>query len=377
MRKRRGRGEGAIYQRADGQWCASVTIGYDEKGQRRRRVVYGSTKDDALKKLSEVSSAAATGMLPVAGGTKVGDFLNHWLENAARPGVRPRTYQLYKWLIDKHINPHIGGVRLSTLSPVHVQGMLTTMERAGRSGRLRQMALARLSKALKQAVRWGLVPRNVCDAVDKPRAPRKEFQVLDQKQVHKFLKTAKSDRLYALYVVAVTTGLRQGELLGLEWKDVSLNDGTIGVRQMLQENNENGKLTFAEPKSAKSRRRVDLPRIAVQALRQHRKKMLAEGPQTSLVFPDSDGKPIRKSNLIRRSFKKILERAKLPDIRFHDMRHTAATLLLSEGVHPKVVQERLGHASITLTLDTYSHVLPSLQKDATAKLNRVFRSRSA
>lgn len=373
MRKRRGRGEGAVYERADGQWCASVTIGYDQNGKRRRRVVYGQTKDDVHKKLVELYSAAASGTIGVVSAVKVADFMNRWVDDSARPSVRPRTYQIYKWLIEKHINPRIGGVRLDKLSPVHVQGWLTTMERDGCSGRLRQMAMARLNKALKQAVRWGLVPRNVCEAVDKPKAPRKEFTVLDQKQVKLFLEQAKTDDLYALYALAVTTGLRQGELLGLRWKDVDFKGGAISIRQILQEDNPTGKITFAEPKSARSRRRVDLPQIAIAALREHRKKMLALGHHADLVFCDSRGNPIRKSNLTRRSFKPILTAAKLPDIRFHDLRHTAATLLLAEGVHPKVVQERLGHASIVLTLDTYSHVLPSLQKEATAKLNRLFK----
>lgn len=374
MRERRGRGEGAVYERSDGQWCASVTIGYDDQGRRRRRVIYAPTKGEVLGKLGKLQVAAATGVLPNAGGLNLSQYLHRWLEDAARPSVRPRTYQLYKWLIDKHIAPRIGGVKLEKISPLHVYGLLSLMEQENCSARLRQMVFARLSRALKQAMRWGLIPRNVCDAVDKPKAPRKEFEVLDQVQVQKFFKAAKGRRLYALYVVAVTTGLRQGELLGLRWKDVNLISGTLAVRQILQENNETGKLSFAEPKSAKSRRCVDLPKIAVDALRKHRKKMFAEGHHASLVFCDTDGNPIRKSNLIRRSFKKILKHAKLPDIRFHDLRHTAATLLLAQGVHPKVVQERLGHSTVMLTLDTYSHVLPSLQKEATNKLNRLFAS---
>jgi integrase len=143
------------------------------------------------------------------------------------------------------------------------------------------------------------------------------------------------------------------------------------VNHILEENNRKGLLRLAEPKTATSRRRIDLPKIAVAALRRHRRRMLAAGHLGGHVFCDTDGGPIRKSNLIRRSFKPLLVEANLPDIRFHDLRHTAATLLLAQNVHPKVVQERLGHAQIHITLDTYSHVLPSMQKDATARLDRL------
>jgi len=321
--------------------------------------------------MQELQRASVGGLVLAATRTTVAEFMTRWVEDSARPSVRPRTYQIYRWLIDKHLSPRIGGVRLDKLSPMHVQGWLTMMERDGCSPRLRQMAFQRLHKALKQAVKWGLVPRNVCEAVDKPKAPRKEFTVLDREQVKAFLQAAKADDLHALYAVAVTTGLRQGELLGLRWQDVDLKAGTLAVRQILQEDNPTGKISFAEPKSAKSRRRVDLPQIAITALTEHRKKQFKKGRHTGLVFTDSEGNPIRKSNLTRRSFKPILKAANLPDIRFHDLRHTAATLLLAAGVHPKVVQERLGHASIVLTLDTYSHVLPSMQKEATEKLDRL------
>jgi integrase len=195
--------------------------------------------------------------------------------------------------------------------------------------------------------------------------------VLDAKQVGQLLTAARGDRLFALYALAVTTGLRQGELLGLQWEDIDLKVGSLAVRHILEEDNHTGVRRLAEPKTATSRRRVEIPRVAVAALRAHRKRAFAKGEIGGLIFRDTDGGPLRKGNLIRRSFKPLLTKAKLPSIRFHDLRHTAATLLLAEGVNPKVVQERLGHAQIHLTLDTYSHVLPSMQKDATARLDRL------
>ncbi len=198
------------------------------------------------------------------------------------------------------------------------------------------------------------------------------MQVLDAAQVGQLLQAAREDRLHAVYVLAVATGLRQGELLGLHWEDVDMKQGALTVRRQLSE--EGGVLQFTEPKTAKGRRRVELPEFATAALHEHRKRMLAAGTPGPLVFCDTEGNPIRKRNLLRRSFQPLLQRAELPKIRFHDLRHTAATLLLSQGVHPKIVQERLGHAQISLTLDTYSLVLPSMQKEAAAKLDSLLFS---
>src|SRR5205807_7025156 len=186
-------------------------------------------------------------------------------------------------------------------------------------------------------------------------------------QVIRLLEAAKGDRLEALYVLAVTTGLRQGELLGLHWDDIDLAGTALRVRHTLHELN--GRLWIGEPKTRRARRQVDLPAIAVVALRNHRERMMIEGHPDELVFCDTRGGPLRKSNLVRRSFLPLLKRAGLPTIRFHDLRHTAATLLLAQGVHPKIVQERLGHSQISLTLDTYSHVLPGMGREAASKLD--------
>jgi integrase len=186
------------------------------------------------------------------------------------------------------------------------------------------------------------------------------MQTLTPEQVRELLDEARKRRLYALYLLAVTTGLRQGELLGLQWSDVDLEDRSIQVRHTLQEYG--AELALAEPKTKQSRRRVDLPVFVATELREHRKRMMVEGHPGPWVFCDTAGGPLRKSNLTRRDFRPLLKAAGLPLIRFHDLRHTAATLLLGQGVHPKIVQERLGHSQIAITLDTYSHVLPSWKR---------------
>lgn len=372
---RRGRGEGSIFQRADGLWVATLNLGYDGKGKRSRRTIYGHTKREVQEKLIHLQSDTANGILVEPNKTTVGLFLKQWLETTVRTSVRETTLACYSNIIRNHITPKIGGIPLSKLSPIHVQGFYSSMEKEGKSDRMRRLVHAVLHRALEQALRWNMIQHNVCDAVEKPRVQKKTMKVLSPEQAKEFLKAAKGDRLEALYILAITTGLRQGELLALHWEHIDLKAGTLSVVQTLQEIN--GVLKYGEPKSGKGRRLVTLPEIAISALKEHRKKMLAEGHPGPLVFPDTEGKPIRKSNLLRRWFKPLLKEARLPNIRFHDLRHTAATLLLSQGVHPKVVQERLGHSQISLTLDTYSHVLPSMQQEAASRIDELFTQRCA
>jgi integrase len=206
------------------------------------------------------------------------------------------------------------------------------------------------------------------DAVSRPRAPRPEIRALDADQTRALLAAARGDALEALYALAVATGLRLGELLGLRWGDVDLEAAAVHVRRAAVEGR-GGCVTFAEPKTSRSRRMVDLSAFAIAALGRHRARLGATPHPGRLVFTSSEGLPIRRTNLHRRSFKPLLVRAGLPDVPFHALRHTAATLALAAGVHPKIVQERLGHSSIALTLDTYSHAVPTLGRDAADRLD--------
>lgn len=371
-KKRRGNGEGAIYQRANGKWCATYSTGYNEEGKRRRRTVYGATREEVRNKLTKLMSSKLDGMLVEVNKLTVGGFLDRWLEDSSRPSVRITTYVSYKGVIKNHIKPRIGGLMLANLTPVHVQGLYGEMERAGASRRLRQLTHAVLRRALKIAVRWSLVPRNVCDAVDPPRVMKFEVCPLTEEQVVQLLATARNERLYAIYVTAIGTGMRLGELFGLQWRDVDLRRGRLTICRALIE--VNGKILLEEPKTVRSRRCVTLPQIAIDALAEHRQKMADAGfDQTDWVFCNVRGGPLRRSHFHNYCFKPLLKRAKLPDIRFHDLRHTSATMLLSAGVHPKVVQERLGHSQISITLDTYSHVLPTMQREAAVKLDKMMR----
>lgn len=382
MPARRHRHEGSITKirrrRKDGTviefWCGRVSAGRRANGNHRRIAVYAASKADCVNKMARLRLDAGDITAVDDQRLTVATFMTKWLSDAVLPSRRARTHQLYSDMNRLYIEPNIGGTRLSKLMPLHVQGLYSQLERDKKSARLRQLVHGTLRNALGQALRWGLIARNPCDAVEKPRASRPTMTVLDAKQVAALLKAARGDRLEALYVLALATGLRRGELLALQWKDIDFDDHALMVNRTLVDLS--GKLDVAEPKTAKGRRRVDLPESVTAALWRHRKRMLAEGRAASLwVFCDSDGGPLRGSNLLRRSFSPLLTKAKLSHVRFHDLRHTAATLLLVAGVHPKVVQERLGHATIAMTLDTYSHVLPTMQRKAADSIDSLFRPR--
>jgi len=235
-----------------------------------------------------------------------------------------------------------------------------------------------LHKALDQAVRDGLIPRNVTEAVKVPQIKREEIQALCPEETKRLLEAAREDRFEALYVLAVTTGLRQGELLALKWDDMDLERRVLRVRRTLTR--VKGKVSLGEPKTAKSRRSVKLTAIAAAALQEHLSRQLEEidrvGPLYSddgLIFATERGTPVNPTNLRQRSFAPLLERAKLRKIRFHDLRHTCATLLLERNINPKIVSEMLGHSSISITLDTYSHVLPDMQDGAACALEEALR----
>lgn len=374
--KRRGNGEGSIYQRPDGTWCATYNAGYNEQGGRKRRTIFGKTKQAVQNKLQKVFSEVASGAPIEPHRMTVGEFLDRWLTGAAKTTVKPTTYVNYEGVIRNHIKPHLSGVPLMKLAVIHIQGLYSAMARDGKSAETIRLTHAVIRRSLKQGVRWRLIPYNVCVDVDRPRVAKADITPLDAKQVAKFLKVTKKDRLGAVFTLAIAAGMRSGELFGLQWPDVDLQSGMVKVTHTLTELG--GKLFLTEPKTAKGRRCINLPAMAVDALRKHRARMRAEGhADVPWVFCNTHGGPLRRSRFRERVFKPLLKKAGLPDIRFHDLRHTSATLLLSAGVHPKIVQERLGHSQISVTLDTYSHVLPTLQLEAADKLDSILRGGAA
>jgi integrase len=371
-KKHRGNGDGSIYQRPNGRWCGQSVVAYDANGKAVRRTVSGETRRDVQEKLTRLQADKLNGTLADSGKMTVAQFLDRWLQDAAKPSVSDGTYANYERSIRREIKPRIGHVLLSKLTPLNVQGLYSAMEREGNSSEKRRLVHIVLQLALKRAVRWGLIPRNVCQAVEPPRLTAKSnFKTLTKEQVRSLLKEAAGNRVEAIFVLAVTTGMRLGELLGLEWSNVNLDAGYVQVKTVLSE--VNGKLKTKEPKTKSSRRRIDLPARAIEALRQHRQRMISEGfGDSPFVFTNEHGEWWRRSHFHDQSFKPLLKRAGLPAIRFHDLRHTSATLLLTDNVHPKVVQERMGHSKIGTTLDTYSHVVPTMQREAAEKFDEMF-----
>jgi len=355
------KGDG-ITKRKDGRYMARYTV-HTPDGP-KRKVIYGRKYKEVEKKLVEARGDAARGITYDAGSITVGDYLAGWLADSVRNTVRQRTYERQESIVRVHLIPSIGREKLKTLTPAHVRSLYRLKLDTGLAPRTVLHIHRTLSKALKQAMMDGLIPCNAAALVKPPRPSREEIQPLNLEQVRALFEAAREDRLKALYIVAVTTGLRRGELQGLKWEDLDLEAGTLQVRRTLSE--PKGGYIFEAPKSGKGRN-IRLTQRATVALREHRKRQLEERMERGtlwqehgLVFPSFVGTPISGGNL-NRAFKGMLQRAGLPkSTRFHDLRHTCATLLLKQGVNPKFVQELLGHADISLTLNVYSHVLPDM-----------------
>lgn len=298
--------------------------------------------------------------------------LEGWLEGTIKGSVKATTYESYERIIKCHIKPELGRHKLKTLTPDRVQALYQRKLDSGLTTGTVRLVHSVLSRALDQAVKWGMVPRNVCKATTPPKRVSEEIKPLDSKQARRLLDQAKGERLEALYVLAVTAGMRFGELLGLRWQDLDLEAATLRVRRT--KSTAKSGPDFTTPKNGRGRI-INLTRQAVEALKAHRAAQNAERLKAGslwqdhgLVFCTHGGKPLDSHNVARTSFKPLLKRAELPSIRFHDLRHTCATLLLSQGHHPRLVQELLGHSSVALTLDRYSHVMPGMGEQTAAAM---------
>jgi integrase len=363
MPSKRGNNEGSITRRSDGLWEARITL---EDG--KRKSYYAKTRQAAARKLAAALSDQEAG-LPVLGSKQtVAQYLLSWLE-AAKPTLREKTWRWYESFVRVHIVPAIGSIPVTKLTAQQVQLLYARKLEEGLSSTSVHHLHAVLHRAFDAALRLGVVQRNVLDMVEVPRMRHHEMKTLSEEQAQHLLAVAQGERLEALYVLALATGMRQGELLALRWHDVDLDGATLQVRASVHYTK--GGYIFDEPKTKYSRRRIALSRVAIEALREHRTRQLPErlalGPaweDLDLVFPNTVGKPIDGVNLLPRDFRPLLERAGLPRMRFHDLRHTAATLLLGRGINPKVVSEMLGHSHVSVTLGIYSHVLPHMQQQA-------------
>lgn len=372
MSRKRGNGEGSIYRRKDGRWVGQYLV-YTAKGP-KYRYLYGKTRTDVSKRLTKAMADRDGGVVFDAGKLTLGEYLERWLSDSLKGTVRASTCERHEINVRVHISPALGRVLLKALTPAHVRALHREKLDTGLATATVRKIHSTLHKALAQAVADGLIPRNAAD-VKAPRPAPEEMRPLWEAEACAFLDAAKDsgDRFEPLYVLAITTGLRRGELLGLRWDDVDLQRGTLRVGRALVR--EGGRHLLGETKTRRGRRQVNLTPRTVTALKAHHKRQLERKVKLAslykdhgLIFPSETGTPVNPENLVKRSFKPLLKRAGLPEIRFHDLRHTCATLLLGRGVHPKIVQELLGHATIAMTLDNYSHYLPSMGDQASGAM---------
>lgn len=371
---RRGRGEGNVYQRSDGLWRGTASLGWDENGRRRRKSVYAKTKAELLTKLNGITPGAIGASAYDVERSSVKDFLERWL--ATRVRIRAKTRAQYESIIRVHIIPALGKMNVGAIKPATIEQFIGRLKHRKVGDRTAELSVIILGAALNKAVRRRLLPFSPVADVERPRAARRLIQVWTSDHVHAFLAAAASDRYHALYVLALTTGMREGELLGLRRSDVDLERGFLSVV----------KQRVVDPlKTGPSRRRINLSKVAVTALRAHFAAIDGEKHRSGLAFPSHAGTIVNPSNLVARSFLTTIESAnkqlekdgktlRVPRIRFQDLRHTCATLLLERGVHPKVVAELLGHASIRMTLDTYSHLIPTMHQVAADQFDEVLAS---
>jgi integrase len=368
---------GSVIKRGNG-WSVVIDAGRDATGKRIRKWHAGfATRKEAERARTEILSRLDRGTYVEPNRRTFAEFLDHdWLP-AIRARIRPSTWDSYARNLQLHVLPALGSQHLQSISPARLNRFYAELLEGGRkngSGGLAPKTVRYvhgiLRKALADAVRWNLVQRNAADFADPPKvgAVGREMRTWSADELRAFLEHIAGERLYVAYLLAASTGMRRGEVLGLRWRDVDLDAARLSVRQSIV--SVAYEIKFAEPKTARSRRSIALDQRTIAALRAWRKVQLEDRmllgddyENSGLVFTREDGRfvhPDRFSQL----FDKYVEKAGLRRIRLHDLRHTHATLALAAGVHPKVVSERLGHATVAFTLDVYSHAVPALQEEA-------------
>jgi len=380
---------GHIIKRYKNSYTIVLNLGVDPITGRRKQqwLSVKGTKKEAEKRLSDVLHQLDTGTFMKPGKTTLGEFLERWLKDYAWTNLAPRTAEGYEHIIRRHLLPSLGNITLTQLKPEHLQRYYSEKLSEGRcdgkgalSPRTVKHHHVTLHTALESAVKWGLLSRNPADAVDPPYSQRPEWHTLNEDDINTLLEAAKKTPYYALFYLALFTGMRRSELLALRWSDVDLLLCQVYVTRTLHQLRD-GSIVYRAPKTAKGRRMIALSPSAAVILREHRleqetaRVMLgASLTDDDLVFSQIDGKPLLPDT-VTHAWIKLVRRNGLEGVRLHDARHSHASLMLKAGTHPKIVQERLGHASIQITLDTYSHVAPGLQEAAANRFDELVTHR--
>jgi integrase len=384
---RRGQNEGSIYNRQDGRWVGSLSLGF-VNGKRRRKHFYASTRKEVQEKLTAALRSKQLGLLVVGDKQSVHRYLNSWLEDVVMRTVRPSTYRSYEQLIRVHLVPALGKIPLEKLSTQHIRAFLNQKQDEGLSSRTVQYLHAILRKALNDAVKDQLVVRNVAALVDPPRVQSTEVQPLMPAEARRFLEFIQGDRLECFFTVAVSLGLRQGEGLALRPQDIDLEKGKLRVTYALQRHK--GQVYLVEPKTKKSRRTLDLPKVTITALANHLVRQQEERElcgsrwvvpivqregklePVEFLFTTTIGTPL-ESRSVTKKFQRILKAAGIAPHRFHDLRHTAATLLAIQGVHPKAIQAALGWDQSSM-VDRYTHFVDEMRREVASKMDEILKT---
>ncbi len=377
MARKRSAHEGNIRQRSDGRWECRIDFGY-ENGKRVRRSFYGATRGEVVEQLVKVLRDKQQGIVRTPSKQTTKAYLSEWLEQS-KSRLKPRTHADYVCTLENHVIPYLGSVLVAKLTPQRLQSWLRALQKDGVSANRCRYARTVLRAALKQATRWQVLAINPATLVDVPRHERAEIQPLNVEQAQQLLKAARGHVLEGFVNTALALGLREGEALALQWTDVDLEGRTLTVRRNVSRVPRQG-LVFDVPKSKRSRRTLTLPAVVVDALKAHRSRQkeqrMAAGKaweDHGLVFTSPIGTPLDDANL-RKEFYALLKSAGIEQRGFHALRHSCATLLLLKGVDPRTIMETLGHSQISLTLDTYSHVLVQLKRAAADHMDAMFKT---
>lgn len=379
---------GHITKRSKSSYTIVLELGRDPASGKRKQqwITSQGTKKDAEKKLAELLNQLNNGVFIKPNKTTLTEYLKLWLQNYAWTNLSPKTAEGYEHIIHRHIIPSLGKIIMTQLKPEHLQNYYYEKLNKGRcdsKGGLSPKTVRHhhvtLHNALQTAVKWGLILNNPADAATAPRIQRQEIQTWNEDEINKFLNSIKDSEYHPIFYLALFTGMRRSELLALRWSDIDFNYSQIYVSRSLH-HLRNGNIVIRQPKTSSSNRTIALSQSALTMLEDHRNKqegfhLLAGEPlsEDSLVFCHIDGSPLLPDT-ITHAWIKLVRRSGLKNIRLHDARHSHASLMLKLGIHPKIVQERLGHSSIQVTLDTYSHVAPGLQEAAAKRFDEMLNS---
>ena len=376
MARKRGNGEGSIYRReSDGRWYGSIVVGFDSRGRRRRRTVSASSRREVVAKLSRLQRDLIDGLSPLLESITLTQLLVRWHEDVLPRQVKESAQSNYWSVARIHLMPLLGTKKLSALTTLDVDGLLAAKARAGCSPSTQRRIRAVLSQALDQGVRWGYLTRNVAKLSQSPKVPRKEGRTMSSEQAHAFLNTPRGHPHEALYALMLATGLRRGEALGLRWEDYDETMGTLRIVRQLQRLQSG--LVTVDTKTSTSRRSLNVPRGVRELLTARREQQAMDAAalgdswtESGFIFTTLLGTPLDPRNILR-EFKEICKGAGLGDWHVHELRHSAASLMLAQGVQIQVVSDILGHASIRMTADVYGHILAPDRHAAAETMNEL------